>query len=591
MGTNIAKYIHQNQLFPRWAIAGRNYKKLSNLINELHAMGVNSGKLPDLLIVDATDIRGLRDLCLESLLVFNCVKPWSLCKDIIETAIMARCNYMDMCCDVHLIDSNFLEFHTEALKKGVSIIHGCSFDGAIPELGMMLARQISGAETCNSIESFLQIFAPAPTTDPNDCGCGYGTTAGNNINGVYHHQQMVMALTQRPMIDSLLNQQKYRKQAKQLQSKKLEKFKVLPRQHPGPKVAKKTPYYFDRRMNMFAIPSFGSEVSMVDHAFTTLSIRENQKVFPQYHAYVITDNYYEATTHSFYASLFQALAKYSMGRSIVRSFPETVVGAEGNNGVSYSSKEDNKFPTEEQLNATSFKMTFIARGFVKADEEDDCPTTDQDCTPVASATPIGLTRDTLNQTSTSPIPCGMFFGKDIDIIEDPTVDLSGMALYEKWVIVDGPEPYIKTSAMVAAVLAQYYFKIRYYNEKDKNLNVHSSSSMRNQFKLFGGVFTPSTMFHQFPFIYDALCDAGINFELYSPVLDGISVQLPTTTTNANLYQPKGGTKRSDATNGIVRINEKSSSTINQSVQGERLNRPIDSRPAAISSNPTFVYSN
>jgi hypothetical protein len=148
--------------------------------------------------------------------------------------------------------------------------------------------------------------------------------------------------------------------------------------------------------------------------------------------------------------------------------------------------------------------------------------------------------------------------------------------------VDGPEPYVKTSAIVAAALAQFYVKTRYYNEKDQNTNVHSSFSMRNQFRLFGGVFTPSGIFHRFPLIYDTLCDAGINFELYSPVLDGLTVQLPTTTINANYYQIRRDEKIFDGNTPISRLNEKSGSIMSSSIEGERLSRPSglsDSRVA------------
>lgn len=74
-GTRIARYLHEKGTKYRWAIAGRSQQKLANLLSELVKMKLPN-VLPDILLVDATDIRSMTDTFGEARLVFNVTGPY-----------------------------------------------------------------------------------------------------------------------------------------------------------------------------------------------------------------------------------------------------------------------------------------------------------------------------------------------------------------------------------------------------------------------------------------------------------------------------------------------------------------------------------
>jgi hypothetical protein len=484
-GSMIAKYIAANSVFYKWAIAGPDYKQLTELISHFPATNTGGTALPDIVIVDATDVWALRDVLSEAWLAINCT-PAALRSTVIETCIDARCNYMDQCNDIHVIDGHFLDFQLPATKKGVCIIHGCGFDSAIAELGVSLAISLCEPNTCNSIDSFLQ------------------------IKGVTHKL---------PPMDSLLVQQKHKKHIKQLDSQIREKFKIPTAKHPGPKVDKKTPYYFDSRLNSFATPSVGTEKHMVEHAFRSFCYRNNQILLPQYHPYSLSDDVSTATSNSFYSSLFSSMGKYSMGRSIVRRLPEVLT--DGHTAI-------REQPTAEQLSSSTFQMTIIVKGLTEPVEDEDIVHSDCDndiddsCEsavepPVADAIPLRITKDMVAKTSTVSVPCsGFFFAnphKKSLAVDSSASNVSGFVPYEKWIIATGPEPSVTASTLLMVRLAQFFLRMRYGRIDEQQpicVNIHLSDG-------FGGVYSPAGIFHDNPFVYDLLADSGVNFEIFTPI--------------------------------------------------------------------------
>lgn len=472
VGKSIVKYAHQNQLFTKWAILGRNHKKLSSLITELAEIDGNN--LPDILIADAQDVRNLRDIFLETRLLLNCIYPFSLYKDIIEACLMARCDYIDLCADVKLIKSNFLEFQVEAFKKGVCIMHGFGFDSAVAELGVLLTRSISGNGACQIVESFLTIDAPK-------------------------------GLGQRQMVDHMLANNKNGTAIKQIQNQIDERFRTPIIKHPGSKIEKKNPYYFEKRINAFASPSRGAEVLMVKHALTANCIQENQTVLPQYHSYVVSDNYIMTASVSFYSSLVSALATYGVGRSLIRYFPEILTDGLMNR----------ERPTIEQIQSTSFEMLFVAKGFMKtvgspSDSDHDLPNgsnmsdiSDHDS--LYSTRRVYMARDRAAvDINPGTLPCTFFTPRSRSRSRYIIGDVSSNTPFEKWIKIVGPDPYYSATTILAARLAQFYLS---FKSQQATLLIKTLP--------LGGVLTPSGVFQRLPSVFDHLTDAGIEFIITS----------------------------------------------------------------------------
>lgn len=488
IGSLISKYIHRNQLFPKWAILGRTHKHLSNLMNELVEMG--GSIFPEILIADAQDVRNLRDIFLETQLLLNCLSPITLFRDIIEACLMARCDYVDLCSDVNFIQQCFMEFQAESLKKGVCIMHAFNFDGAIPDLGVSLARSVSGNGACQLVESFLKISAPK----------GY---------------------TQRPLIDSIVSHSKNKISIRSTRHKIEDKFHIPVLKHPGAKVDKKIPYYYDDRVGSFATPSLGAETFLIPFAIRGHCLRHHQTTQPQYHSYIASDNYLTINGIAMHSTMLQSMSSFSVGRSVVRSFPEVVT-----EGVM-----TRRLPTQEQLEATTFEMIFISKGFMKAvgtpydsevedggnengagDAHSLSDMSDVDSTSQLSRRGYIMTADTSAvDTNIGVLPCTFFTrprSRSRYIITDATMNTSVV----KWIRVSGPDPYYHTSSILACRLIQLYL-----------LHKREQSGLINKTLPIGGVFTASGVFQNLPTVFDHLADFGLEFQISSQVQDVVEV--------------------------------------------------------------------
>jgi short subunit dehydrogenase-like uncharacterized protein len=531
IGQALAKYIHENQIFAKWAILGRNHKKLSALIAEMTEL--NAENLPDILIADAQDIRSLRDIFMETRLILNCILPTTLYKDIIEACLMARCDYVDLCSDLQLIESNFLEFQAEAVKKGVCIMHGFGFDAAVADLGTLLARSVSGNGACSIVESFLKIDAPN----------GFGT---------------------RRLVDNIVHYGKNEKNISLLQDKIDDKFRTPIIKHPGAKIEQKQTYYFDKRLNMFATPSFAPEHYLIPHSLRTACIVDHQTTLPQYHAYMCSDNYLTATSMAFHATILHSLSSFSLGRTVARSFPEMLTDGVLNRRRS----------TAEQIQSTSFQMIFISKGFMRitnspADSDVEsghhpshshsnsnrqihhaslAKNSSKNWMTAVSANATSYTggvsggnagpavfssghisanvseisdldstrslrrvfvmeRDQhrLDVNNIGTLPCS-FFGRERTRSRYLAADVQGNTPFEKWIKVIGPDPYYTSTVILAARLTQFYL-----------LHRNQQVSLFYRTLPVGGVLTPSRVFYRLPMVFDHLTDYGIEFTITSEI--------------------------------------------------------------------------
>ncbi len=552
LGRRITKFIYENSILKRWAIMGRSHTKLSALMTQLRDMNI-IGVLPDLLIADAQDFRSLRDIFVEARLMLNCVRPYrTMGKDIIEACILARCDYMDLCSESLFIESNFLEFHSEAQKKSVFIVHACGFDAAISNLGMMYTLRNFSPDECNSVESFLTIHAPQGLT-------GDFST-----------------------YETLLNNQKEQTSLKKLRAKIDETFRTPVLTYPGPRIAKKTEYTLDKRIDKYVLPNFGSDLALMNQGIRTLSLNGSSgssnsnggtitttcSSWPQYHPYLAVNDYYSATTTAFYTSVCNTLASFSMGRYLLRAFPEAF-----SDGI-FSNTSG---PSEEQLRATSFHLQFIARGFAVLSEditrnilteEQKLLRKQESNNPAATSTSaaeggenkLGLSveqeeqhiqlyeasnngrnkfnrtiipRNDLNETivveALNSTMCGTVFGSggggDTEGDKQRCTynnDLTAKVPIEMRVSVSGPEPYHVTSCAVAVMLALCLVEER---EAQRARAVNSlgvmvennldSTGMPEDTIPEGGVFTPLSAFYHSKEVFAKMKDIGVEFKVHS----------------------------------------------------------------------------
>jgi hypothetical protein len=118
----------------------------------------------------------------------------------------------------------------------------------------------------------------------------------------------------------------------------------------------------------------GADASVVRSTQRTLSLTQNLMAWPQYSAYAagsyaycmadmacmcnvifmsIVNSWGSKMATTLYGGLFSLLTTFDYGRSMLLAHPETFTG-----GVF-----SHTGPSDEQLQETSFKMTFFAQGF------------------------------------------------------------------------------------------------------------------------------------------------------------------------------------------------------------------------------------
>lgn len=517
IGRRIAHYIYQSSPMTKWAIMGRSHAELSSLMGELRQIGI-LGILPDILIADAQDFRTLRDTFVETRLLLNCVRPYrTLGKDIIEACLMARCDYMDLCSETYFIESNFLEFHEEAKKKNVFILHACGFDSAVSNLGVLFTLRNFQPDECNSIESFLSVTAP------------------EGLGGDFK------------TYETLLNNQKDKANLSSLRHQIDERFHTPSVSYPGPRIAKKSDTTFDKRVGKFIVPNFGPDNAIMDQSMKTLALMTNCTSWPQYYSYIAMNNYYLATSTSFYSSLCSTLAGFSAGRTLLRSFP----------GVFTDGVISKSGPSEQQLNATTFQFQFIARGFAVMEEESAAAVTEEQKLlrktaalaagadvvtehPDWVSNPQGgaggntrtiIPRNDLNETivmENGPMMCGIWGGVN-EGKNTYNNDLTGKVPIEMRVCVSGAEPYRLTTTLVCVALAQCLLEERQAQREAAYSAVATNSTsgvtttavvdraaseeaQTNGMPL-GGVYTPASAFYHSKCVFDRLKAAGIEYRV------------------------------------------------------------------------------
>lgn len=322
-GAYVAKYIRKSCPGIRWAIVGRSLVKLSELIKELTAIP-STEPLPAVLVADISDKGSLVPTFATSSIVLNCTGPYRFLGDaVVEACLAARAHYMDICGEPQFMETCFLKYNKLAADFGVLIIHACAFDSVPADLGVLFTSRQFMPQCCSSVESFLSIIAPNGIA-------GHYTTYECAVHGFGDAASLKKV---RRDIDA--------------------KYKVKTR-HVGPKLNKERgTFFYEDRMESYAIPFMGADASVVRSSQRSLSLNKSLDVWPQYAAYATVGSAYNVATTAVYGGVFSALAGFELGRSLLLKCPEFFT-----NGIF-----SHAGPSETQLASTRFEMHFFASGF------------------------------------------------------------------------------------------------------------------------------------------------------------------------------------------------------------------------------------
>ncbi len=125
----------------RWAIAGRNHKKLETIRNDLN---LNDPEEMPILTGDSFDLKSLKAITDKTKVILTTVGPYSLYGSaLVEACIRTQTHYCDLTGEVPFIHHTINKFHKSAEKAKVKIVHSCGFDSVPSDLGCFILQERS----------------------------------------------------------------------------------------------------------------------------------------------------------------------------------------------------------------------------------------------------------------------------------------------------------------------------------------------------------------------------------------------------------------------------------------------------------------
>ena len=132
-----AEYLARHAPAPcRWALAGRNQRKLEAVRDRLAAINPACAELA-LLHADAGDAASLREVATSARVVITTVGPFALYGEpLVAACAEAGTGYLDLCGEPEFLDLTYVRHHEQAKQTGARLIHCAGFDAIPADLGV-----------------------------------------------------------------------------------------------------------------------------------------------------------------------------------------------------------------------------------------------------------------------------------------------------------------------------------------------------------------------------------------------------------------------------------------------------------------------
>jgi short subunit dehydrogenase-like uncharacterized protein len=159
VGCRAAAYLarHPQRAEFRWAIAGRDPRKLRTLQNRL----ASEGAQVDLLVAGSRDHFALSAITAATRVVINTAGPYRTSGDaLVAACVRDRTHYVDITGETLWVHTLIEQHHGRAAANGTRIIPCCGFDAVPSDLGCFLvARQLQQAigRSCVAVSAYFQM--------------------------------------------------------------------------------------------------------------------------------------------------------------------------------------------------------------------------------------------------------------------------------------------------------------------------------------------------------------------------------------------------------------------------------------------------
>jgi short subunit dehydrogenase-like uncharacterized protein len=148
-GKHVVKHFINNHPTIKLAIGGRNQTKLTQLVTDLNASSptTSSSDSPlintnQILIASSDDKQQLVQILSQAKIVLACAGPYRhVGKNIVEAAIQAQTDYLDLCGEPQFFDDMLTSFDKQARESKTLVISACAFDCVPAELCYQLSTK------------------------------------------------------------------------------------------------------------------------------------------------------------------------------------------------------------------------------------------------------------------------------------------------------------------------------------------------------------------------------------------------------------------------------------------------------------------
>ncbi|GJF33339.1 saccharopine dehydrogenase [Kitasatospora sp. NE20-6] len=121
----------------RWALAGRDEKRLAAVRARLAAVDPRCADLP-LLVADAADRASLRAVAASARVVVSTVGPYLWHGEpLVAACAETGTDYVDLTGEPEFVDRMYLRHHERAVASGARLVHACGFDSVPHDLGVL----------------------------------------------------------------------------------------------------------------------------------------------------------------------------------------------------------------------------------------------------------------------------------------------------------------------------------------------------------------------------------------------------------------------------------------------------------------------
>jgi len=156
-GELTADYLAKNGGDPlRWALAGRNLQKLTEVRERLSASHPSCKNLT-LLQADVGDAASIKAVAESAAVVITTVGPYlAYGEPLVAACAAAGTDYVDLTGEPEFVDQMWLKYHQTAVASGARIVNCCGFDSIPHDLGAWFTVQQLPVNVPIKIEGFVR---------------------------------------------------------------------------------------------------------------------------------------------------------------------------------------------------------------------------------------------------------------------------------------------------------------------------------------------------------------------------------------------------------------------------------------------------